>query len=328
MIGVRGDSGFSVWGSTPTISPLAALRCHPSKVRIYHHAWLRSPVYVFTEVWRSAPLRACNHPAHRGCGDIECRIDFSRDSDATRRSARAAARRQLPVGRCLRIADAGRGRALHGSATRVDNSSDHHRRVPLVRRRGLLPSRDRSRRGVGDVGSCRAHFSAGLRGEVRHPRGRRVQLPERHHRSQHADGRQRHRRHNSDRDRRRQDQWLRLPQRSRSLLGRKLQLPRRTAGSSVAASGGELHHPRRSPAAQWGDRLALGRLLECGRRAAGDHGGVQLLVPAVQDTRPRHHQLGHPGGALRLQPQQLHVPCRRCVLVGRTVEHRRQLHSW
>ena len=161
-----------------------------------------------------------------------------------------------PVGRCVRVADAGRGRALHGSATRVDNSSGHHRRVPLLRRRGLLPSRRRSRRGAGDVGSCRAHFAAGLRGEVRHPRGRRVQLPERHHRSQHADGRQRHRRHDGNRDRRRQDQWLRLPQRSRSLLGRQLQLPRRTAGSSVAASGGELHHPRRSPAAEWRDRLA------------------------------------------------------------------------
>ena len=64
--------------------------------------------------------------------------------------------------------------------------------------------------------------------------------------------------------------------------------------------------------------------------------GVEQMVitAAFGSTLPQFKMLahgivtlGHPRRALRLQPQQLHLPRRRCVLVRRAMEQRGQLHS-
>ena len=78
--------------------------------------------------------------------------------------------------------------------------------------------------------------------------------------------------------------------------------------------GSDVHHARRRSCGERRNRFAVGRVREWWPRATHHHGVVRRGDAAVQDARPRHRHLGDPRRALRLQPQQLHVPRRRRLL--------------
>ena len=256
---------------------------------------------------------------------------------AADRPAGAGAHRRLGVGGGHPPAARRRGCPQHGGEPRRPRPTGHHLRLPgrparrrhparqVRRRRGARLRRERGRAG----GAGR------LRGAVRDPAGRRVQLPERRGRAErprvrriagrrHRDGHPRR----SGRCRRR----LPLPDRPRRVRGQRpgrrrvLRLPhdaaaRRPGDRIPLRADRDRGRPRHRDAARHRRRPPQRR-----PRAAGPDLRLQLPPAAVPAARPRRRRLADPRHPPRLLAQLPDRAHRRPVQRGRPVERHRQVH--